>query len=132
MNDDTEIATINITIIREKNNKPVFQITPVFYVSESSKIGSTVGRIRLSNNEERQVIYSLTHFPSHVFILKENGLIFLRQQLDFESKREHQIEIEASISGKPHLKTKQMVYIFVKDSNAVSYTHLTLPTIYSV
>ena len=117
MNDDTEIATINITIIREKNNKPVFQITPVFYVSESSKIGSTVGRIRLSNNEERQVIYSLTHFPSHVFILKENGLIFLRQQLDFESKREHQIEIEASISGKPHLKTKQMVYIFVKDSN---------------
>ena len=120
---DTEIATVIITFTHT-NDPPAFLTTPVFYVSESTRIGSTVGRVNVVNHYQNHyqnmngiMQYIMIDFPSLFFILKQNGMILLRQQLDYESQREHQFEIEVFPSLKPQLKTKQMVYIFVEDSN---------------
>jgi len=115
-----EMAVINITILDLNNHRPIFTKLPVFYVSESTNQGSSVGQLSAQDQDYRsnaRLTYSMMNASSDIFHIQADGQIHLLQPLDFETTKEYELQVEVRDHGSPSLTNIQKVYIFVQDSN---------------
>uniref|UniRef100_A0A8C5GBY6 Cadherin-18-like n=1 Tax=Gouania willdenowi TaxID=441366 RepID=A0A8C5GBY6_GOUWI len=99
-------TTVTISLTDVNDNPPRFpQKSYQLYVSEAAAVGAAVGQIRASDNDEGQnaeMIYRITNAEAaSIFTIttdaaRREGIISLKQPLNYEKKKVHTLSIDGS------------------------------------
>ena len=98
-------------------------------VSETVPAGTVVATFSATDPEGNTLSYSLSGSGSDLMTVSETGEVSLTGDLDFEANSRLVVMLEISDGTNT---TMQEIIINVINDDAVSYTHLTLPTILRV
>ncbi|XP_067905173.1 cadherin-5-like [Heterodontus francisci] len=119
-------ATVYISLTDINDNAPYFPHRQYNYsASEATRIGATVGRVKaedLDEGENAKILYTVVSL-NHIFHIKtdprtQEGVITIKEPLDFERQQLHWIQVEAEnptlVKGRKY-KTKTVLRIDVLD-----------------
>ncbi|XP_078066648.1 cadherin-5-like [Mustelus asterias] len=119
-------ATVDIFLSDINDNAPYFPHRQYNYsVPEAARIGATIGRVKaedLDEGENAKILYTIVSKNS-LFRIKtdprtQEGLITIKEPLDFEKQRVHRLEVEAEnptlVKGRKY-KTKTVLLVNVLD-----------------
>lgn len=120
--DTRSFCQVIINVLDQNDNAPEFgNVAGMASVSEDFPVGSViyVGKaLDFDSGVNGEVSYSLVHNPADMFtIQKETGELILQKPLDYETKSEYLVSIEAEDHGEPPLKSTLKLHLHVHDIN---------------
>lgn len=113
---------VNLTVLDENDNSPVFTNVGNFTVVENAASGTNVGSISATDSDagsNGEVRFSITAGNEDgVFQIEPiSGKITVHGKIDREKTASYTLTVMASDQGKPAMKTKKDFYITVEDVN---------------
>uniref|UniRef100_A0A8B9D2X4 Cadherin domain-containing protein n=2 Tax=Anser TaxID=8842 RepID=A0A8B9D2X4_9AVES len=116
----TDYATVFIKVTDINDNPPVFVSVPEDKARGSELL--TVSATDLDAGANALVTYRIVNqqppTSSPMFLVNSTtGQLFLSQQLDYETTKQFDVEVEASDGGQPSLSTKTLVVVHILDVN---------------
>lgn len=116
--------SVTIIILDQNDNTPVFNASKYSKrIAENVAIDTSVIKVEatdIDSGENSRITYSIARDsdPEEYFVIDpKNGLITVNKPLDFETKSEFLLTLEARDNGDPHQRGTAVLEIFVENIN---------------
>ncbi|XP_075056154.1 protocadherin Fat 4 [Mixophyes fleayi] len=111
---------VNVTVQDINDNPPVFSSSQYqARVEEDAPVGSSVLKVEATDRDDGDnaaIMYQLAE-GTPFQIDPESGLVTIREPLDYESRRQYTLSIEAKDLGTPPLTGRAEAIVFLNDVN---------------